>query len=310
MDAQSRWPSLVAVVLLLAAAPRQIEAGGARTENFVVHAPTPELASEIARSAERWRRELAIEWLGEEMPPWGAPCPINASVSPGLGAGGETSFVFDRGEVFGWRMRVQGSRERVLDSVLPHEITHTVFATHFRRPLPRWADEGACTTVEHRSEVGKQERMLIRFLKTGQGIPFDRMFAMKEYPPNVMPLYSQGHSLATFLIERRGKAAFIDFLADGMADERWNAAVRDHYGHRGLRDLQESWMRWVWQGRPRLPLDEDVTAVAANTGAGSQGGPAPTGRGSVYAAMGVRPRATPTAAPVRDASRGRPKLLR
>ena len=39
---------------------------------------------------------------------------------------------------------------RILDSVLPHEITHTIFATHFGQPLPRWADEGACTTVDGR----------------------------------------------------------------------------------------------------------------------------------------------------------------
>jgi hypothetical protein len=86
-------------------------------------------------------------------------------------------------------MKVQGSRERVLDSVVPHEVTHTVFATHFRQPLPRWADEGACTTVEHRSEIAKQERMLIDFLKTRRGIPFNAMFDMKDYPQDVLPLY-------------------------------------------------------------------------------------------------------------------------
>ena len=105
--------------------------------------------------------------------------------------------MFDRGEVFDWKMNIQGSRERILDSVLPHEVTHTIFASYFRRPLPRWADEGACTTVEHRSEIAKQERNLIEFLKTGRGIPFSQMFAMKEYPSDVMPLYAQGHSLAS-----------------------------------------------------------------------------------------------------------------
>ena len=96
-----------------------------------------------------------------------------------LGAGGGTSFVFDHGEVFGWEMSIQGSLERVLDSVLPHEVTHTIFATHFRRPLPRWADEGGSTTVEHASERNKQQRMLVAFLQTGLGISFSQMFAMK-----------------------------------------------------------------------------------------------------------------------------------
>src|SRR5262249_559747 len=76
-------------------------ARGYRTTNFTVSAPTPELAKEIGDTAEMWRKQLAIEWLGEEMPTWSKPCPINAQVAPQLGAGGATSFVFDRGEVFG-----------------------------------------------------------------------------------------------------------------------------------------------------------------------------------------------------------------
>ncbi|MCO6047284.1 hypothetical protein NG895_25570 [Aeoliella sp. ICT_H6.2] len=223
------------------------------TTNFVVNAPTPQLAKEIGEMAEHWRRELSIEWIGKEMPAWSRPCPIKADVAPQLGAGGVTTFVFDRGEVFDWNMTITGSRERVLDSVLPHEITHTIFACHFRQPLPRWADEGACTTVEHRSEIAKQEHLLIRFLKTGKGIPFRQMFDMKEYPPEVLPLYAQGHSLTRYLIGQRGKAAFLEFLADGMSDENWPRAVKEHYGQDNLFALQNQWLDWVKQGRPILP---------------------------------------------------------
>lgn len=265
MDARTLRPAaLVGGFLLCLSTPAATEGAEARTTNFVVLAPTPALAQEIGQSAEQWRRELAIAWLGKEMPAWSKPCPIQASVAPHLGAGGETSFVFDRGEVFGWTMKIQGSRERILDSVLPHEITHTIFACHFRQPLPRWADEGACTTVEHRSEVGKQERMLIRFLETGKGIPFSRMFALKEYPQDVLPLYSQGHSVTTFLIERRGKQEFLRFLAAGMENEQWEAAVREYYGHDSLYELQDKWLDWVKRGRPRLALEPDVAAIASN----------------------------------------------
>ena len=63
--------------------------------------------------------------------------------------------------------------------------------------------------------------MLIDFLKTQRGIPFNEMFTMKDYPSDVMPLYAQGHSLAQWLIESRGRKAFLEFLADGMQDENW-----------------------------------------------------------------------------------------
>lgn len=227
---------------------------GFRTQNFTVDAPTPQLAREIGLEAERLRSALANEWLAEELPPWSKPCPIKARVAPQLGAGGATSFVFDRGEVFGWRMEIQGSRERILDSVLPHEITHTIFACHFRQPLPRWADEGACTTVEHKSEISKQERMLIEFLHTHRGIPFDRMFNMTEYPDDVLPLYAQGHSLAKYLIDLRGKRDFLAFLEDGLKDSNWPRALGQWYGYRDLGVLQNKWLDWVKQGRPAVQL--------------------------------------------------------
>jgi hypothetical protein len=239
-------------------------ANGYRTTNFVVSAPTPQLAKEIGDAAEVWRKKLAIEWIGREMPPWSQSCPITARVAPRLGAGGATTFIFDRGDVFGWEMNIQGSRERVLDSVLPHEITHTIFACYFRQPLPRWADEGACTTVEHPSEIATQERLLIDFLHNGKGIPFNKMFAMKEYPPDVLPLYAQGHSLTRYLLMKRGKPAFLDFLADGMRDENWPRAVQQHYGHENLYELQNDWLGWVKQGRPELSPGAPATLVATN----------------------------------------------
>jgi hypothetical protein len=261
---------LTAAAIALAACPlisTWAQAAGYRTPNFVVDAPTPELAREIGESAERWRVDLAEEWLGQTLPRWAEPCPIKARVAPNLGAGGATSFVFDRGQVFDWQMTIQGSRERILDSVLPHEITHTVFATHFRQPLPRWADEGACTTVEHHSEVAKQERMLIDFLRArpghpGRGIPFNDMFAMKDYPQDVLPLYAQGHSLSVFLIGQRGKRAFLEFLSDGMTDENWRRAVNAHYGFEHLLALQNAWLDWVKAGRPALTPPADATMLA------------------------------------------------
>ena len=111
----------------------------------------PGFAQQVSQAAEKYRHDLAISWLGEAMPNWYQPCVMTVQAAPHLGAGGATTFQFQDGEVFGWRMTIQGSRERLLDSVLPHEITHMVFASHFRQPLPRWADEGGATSVERPS---------------------------------------------------------------------------------------------------------------------------------------------------------------
>ena len=278
MEARIARAALVVVVALTSLGASY------RTQNFIVTAPTAPIARQVGDAAERFRRDLAIDWLGAPMNPWAQPCPINVQVGDRLGAGGATSFIFDRGEVFGWQMSIQGSLERVLDSVLPHEVTHTIFATHFRRPLPRWADEGACTTVEHPSERGKQQQMLIQFLKTGRGIPFSAMFAMKEYPADVLPLYAQGHSLAGFLLGQGGKRKFLQFVRDGLESEDWTAVLAAHYGYADLRVLQDSWLDWVAKGSPMQapPNAVPLNNVATN---GSPVRTAPTAPVNLTAAL-------------------------
>jgi hypothetical protein len=247
------------------------------TKNFVVIAPDPNLAKQVGLAAEKYRRELAIEWLGHELPDWTEKCPIRVSLS--AHAGGQTSFGFvtngSESVPVGWDMEIFGSPERILDSVLPHEITHTIFATHFGRPLPRWADEGACTTVEHESERNKNHQLLMRYLRTNRGIPFNKMFAMKQYPHDIYPLYAQGYSLARFLILQGGKRHFIDYIGAGMAAEvsgdiprAWDATTEKFYGFDDLSELQVRWIGWVKQGCPDLP-DQAATAVAAATPASS-----------------------------------------
>jgi hypothetical protein len=248
-----------------------------RTQHFIVTAPTQDLAVQVAQHAEKFRRDLAIEWLGHELPPWRDMCPIDVRLAKG--AGGATSFMFDRGVPFGWTMNIQGPPDRILDSVLPHEITHTIFATHFGRPLPRWADEGACTTVEHDSERKRQDGFLIEFLHTDRGIPFNKMFAMKEYPRDILPLYSQGYSLTKYLIQHGGKRKFVDYVGEGMKTNNWTAATRKYYGYENLSDLQVKWVAWVGSGSPRLVPDDaaagDMRGLAASPPAAPPAQPNP-----------------------------------
>jgi hypothetical protein len=162
----------------------------------------------------------------------------------------------------------------LLDSVLPHEVTHMIFATHFGRPLPRWADEGACTTVEHISEKSKQQHLLITFLTSGRGIAFNQMFAMKEYPRDILPLYAQGYSLARYLIDVGGRRKFVDYVAEGMNTNNWTAATQKHYGIKSLSELQITWLEWVRRGSPLVAPATTLVAAAeppANTTVAAEG---------------------------------------
>ncbi len=258
MDARGVRAALIVAALVVTMGARF------RAPNFIVETQDPQLAREFALAAEQQRRELAVSWLGQEMPNWAQPCLITVRVGPQLGAGGATTFYFDQGEVFGWRMSIQGSRERILDSVLPHEITHMILASHFRRPIPRWADEGAATSVEHVSERNKHRRMLYQFLRTGRGIAFNQLFAMREYPADIMPLYAQSYSLAEYLIQIGGRRKYVEFIGDGMETGDWCAAIERHYGIDNSGALQQTWLAWVKQGCPNLvPASQPGAEVVA-----------------------------------------------
>jgi len=226
------------------------------TQNFVVTAADPDFARQVAQTAEHFRVQLAHDWLGRELPRWFRPCQVFVTVGQ-IGAGGATTFTFAAGQVFGWNMKVQGTPERILDSVIPHEVSHTIFASYFRRPLPRWADEGAASLVEHESERRRQSLLLHQVFHTPQRIPLTTLISMKEYPgdmQSVLTLYAEGYSLADYLVQsggETGKARYLRFLQDAN-DKDWNHAIRTWYGLPDVTSLERRWSNWVTAGSPDL----------------------------------------------------------
>jgi len=243
------------------------EAASYQTVNFSVSAQDAAVAEKVGKAAEVYRKQLSIFWLGKPLPNWSRPCKVTVKEGS-LGAGGQTTFQFVQGEVLNWRMELQGTLERILDSVLPHEINHTIFACHFRRPLPRWADEGAATLFEHRSEQLKQLALLNEVIRNrNEIISLRDLLAMKEYPKGQRPmltLYAQGYALADFLVQQKGRHAYLRFIADGERGG-WEQAIRSNFDHDGIESLERNWRGWVLAGMPKLTLPRDQMLAANET---------------------------------------------
>ncbi len=236
-------PGMLAAIFMAAGT---VNAASVRSPNFIVEAPTQELAQEFGKLAEQYRKQKAIEWLGQEMPRWGSPCPLRVTVTMS-GAKGATSFTFPEGQVY-QTMFIEGPLDRLRNSVLPHEITHTVLAHHFRRPVPRWADEGGSVYSEDELERTRHDRMCRDILNAGRGMPLRRLFNLKDYPSDVMVLYAEGYSISKFLVETNDRKTFLDFIGHGM-QWGWDDAAKNYYQYKSVDEMEQAWLDHLRKGR-------------------------------------------------------------
>lgn len=236
-----------------------------KSRNFVVNAPTAEMAQQIAERAEESRVEIANWWLGYELKPWFHPCKVNVQVGQ-MGSGGVTTFAFNGGEVGDWNMNIQGSFERIMDSVIPHEVSHTIFACHFRRPLPRWADEGAATIIEHPVERERQKQLVRQIMKANQQIRFRELLEMKEYPSDMqklLNLYAEGYTLCEWLVFNWGQKNYLACV-NAAHQEGWDQAIAAHYPYKSVEELEQGWIAWVYEGMPSPKAPNGETLLVQN----------------------------------------------
>ncbi|MBW3541652.1 MAG: hypothetical protein KY476_15390 [Planctomycetes bacterium] len=228
------------------------------TENFEVTAPTTEIARRIAYCAEDLRRNIALEWLGSELPSWEGRCPVRVYIEPRANRG-ETSYRLRNGRADQWQMSVHGSPERIVEAVLPHEISHAVLATHFGRALPRWADEGAALfdegTADRLRKIELAHQMAAH-VSRGPQIHLRELMSLEEYPRDsgrMLAMYARSLLLTEFLVAPGGRRTYLDFL-DTSHREGWDVALHTHYGFRNVEDLEVRWTQWLQDGRPRLSI--------------------------------------------------------
>lgn len=166
-------------------------------------------------------RTAAFKFYGYAPQDWSAPCPIQ--LTPG-GGGGQTSFRFEQGEVFGWNMQLQATPEQAIESVIPHEVDHTVRASIVRRPIPRWVDEGMSSQWESAAE----QRRLAEFVQ--QYSPTESDLDSLDYPGDgreVLGLYAWGHRAVQHLLVRGTPQTLIAFMHD---ERRVADKLPEYYG--------------------------------------------------------------------------------
>jgi hypothetical protein len=214
-----------------------------KSDNFQVEAPTSAIARELGQAAEQCRKEQALAWLKKELPTWPQPCSIEVKITLD-GRGGCSTFTFDKGKVICRSIVLHGSLDRLRTSVLPHEIAHTIFADYFGRALLRWADEGGAIVSGCAADGRWYNKLSHEITNTpSRAMLLRRLLACRAYPDDVTALYAQSYSLVKFLVDSKGKPAFLAFVARGMQDDDWDEAVRTSYGFHSVEQLERAWLR-------------------------------------------------------------------
>ena len=224
-----------------------------RTPNFQITAPDASVAELIGKWAEHHRRKKAEQWLGREMPAWSDPCRLSVDVTMDQHHG-RTEFTFMHGQVAGMNMSISGSLDRLVNSVLPHEVAHTVFAQHCGCPVPRWADEGAAILSESAEEHERHVQMVRQMFEQRKLFRLRLLLPMMEYPAGtdaVMTLYCQGFAVSDYLVKHRDNLTFLSFVVEGQRTKDWDRALQSSYGFRSVEELEESWFRYMKTKRPR-----------------------------------------------------------
>ena len=238
--------TLLLCAALVSAAPADL--GLASSDNFIVHAPSQQLADGVLHQAEQYREELARAWLGAPLAAGDGPVIIHVRISAELDhAAMLPSKLPQRTHTI---LSLKTSREMACGATLPHELLHCVLATRYGEKLPVFAQEG-CAGEQDDAEVrAVRRRILAQMSTTGRYPRLRTVLDQGHIAATDQTAYTVSCSLAEFLFARRNRTTFLQFAVDG-ASGGWDAAARRHYGYQTLTELETDWHRWV-DARTRL----------------------------------------------------------
>jgi hypothetical protein len=236
------------------------ESGMAHDANGVVYAPNEALAQAVLHKAGEYRRDVALEWLGEELPPSVGRMRIHVHLSDA-----------DRGQTWAndspgrkyHTLWLHGSEETVTGGLLKHEVTHAVLATQFPEGLPPLIDEGIASTADDPARKAIRSRILDWYTRTGNWPRLERLLESRLIAAEDQQSYAIASSVVEYLLTRGDKATLLRFARSGKANG-WDQALRMHYHIGGVAQLESQWQAWAARQTGAAQMATNQVAGKAN----------------------------------------------
>ncbi len=211
--------------------------------NFTVLAPNQALADAVAKQAEIYRKQSALEWLGKELPDRQGRSLITVDIKSEKDEG--LTWPIDCPERKLHHVWLTTSVERALGTTLHHEVIHTVLDSRFYpESLPAWASEGIASQADDVGRKENQRQILARWSKAGRWPGLRSLFEASRIGHDDLNHYAAVSSVTEFLAERGGKTRVVEFAGSGQ-NRGWDQAASDYYGVRDVAALQTAWQTWV-----------------------------------------------------------------
>jgi hypothetical protein len=233
--------SVALLVLLTATIARSADmAIGA---NFTVLAPDRGLADAVAKHAEVYRKQAAMEWLGKELPDHVGRSLITVDIASQKDEG--LTWPIDCPERTLHQVWLSTSVDRALGTTLHHEVIHTVLDSHFYpESLPAWVSEGIASQADDAGRKENQRQILARWSREGRWPGLRPLLESARIDHDNLSRYAAASSLTEFLAQWGGKPRVVAFAGSGQK-LGWDRAASDYYGVHDIAELQTAWQNWV-----------------------------------------------------------------
>jgi hypothetical protein len=225
----------------------------AETPNFrIFHKHEHKVVDQVAQTLE-WSRTLAYrKWVGAVDDAWRPKCYVYLDDAKGElsktlhGVRGYTRKGGIGGSVRRY-VRVRSRDDGLIDSVLPHEVTHAVMFGEFGdNEAPSWAHEGMAVMMQPRRDRDRFFDVLLAAYKKNGLFFVGKVLDIEDYPDSDVDIfYAQSVSLVEYLTHLRKPTVFVTFMRDALK-RGYDKALQEHYGIQNIAELEKKWKAYTF----------------------------------------------------------------
>lgn len=235
-------------VCLCAAASQGKAAGLVFNENFTILASTSQspmatgLPERLLEAAERYRGEIAREWLSHELSAGEGKTTISLTISHRQ----DKAFTWARRGNRNYHMvYLTTSPQQATGSTLKHEIAHVVLATRYpdSKRLPVWLEEGIASRYDDAERIVLREKIIQEFGHQRQWPNVLQLFATENVPAADQVTYAFAASLTDYLLTHGSRKTLLQF-GESCSQTSPRQALETYYQMQP-HELQQRWQRWV-----------------------------------------------------------------